>query len=747
MDIKIGTQARKIPLPPIVQSIRQQSKRQLANLLEVLFSNTDDALFELADRSQTDQHQEMYFDSMRVIRLNRKKIADLFLDNFSSGFEEVFQTTPVTQTEQSNGSNPEIDIEEDYALLDQDELEMTVAVSGIVSKVTSLYSLPVMNLTKRLDSLAKAQPISERNNPLGPQALSNSFADSLNELDVGIKIRIILMKLFERFVMEQLGELYELANKALIDAGVLADLKNQSRSPAHSRSQRSTSTTSQANGESGEPTAAHVGTAVSHQGGEGSNAIDFEIVQRLLAAAPGSIGTTGSTTVDSVQLPALPSQELVSVLSKLQVESQQGEIDLSQPAPKADLKALVLAQASAAGNGGKSIARADDDTVNFIGMLFDYILNDRNLAIPMKALIGRLQIPIVKLAILDKSFFSKVTHPARMLLNELSSAGIGWSSAQELKRDALYDKIEAVVLRILNEFTDNPDLFDELLVDLRAFVSKDSKRSILIEQRVKESEAGKARTHSAKLSVQNVINQKACGLRVPSEAGRFISEVWSKVLVLCCVRHGESSKEWQDAITSLDNLLWVLQPLSSSDDIARRSQVLPELDAHIRQEMASIGSTEEDTSTFVDWLNQHVAQLSEDDLAYTEDDEAASSAFENVEVIEEIVLTSSETEEPVEQVAPEFLSCLNQINEGTWVEIKEENSILRCKLATVTQPGNIHVFVNRRGMKVLERNRIQLATLLREEKLKIIDESQVFDRALQNVIGSLRKMQRDRQPD
>jgi len=66
---------QRATLPPIVHTIRQQSKKQLNDLLQNLFNSTDDALFELADRSQSDQHQEMYFDSMRMIRLHRKTLA------------------------------------------------------------------------------------------------------------------------------------------------------------------------------------------------------------------------------------------------------------------------------------------------------------------------------------------------------------------------------------------------------------------------------------------------------------------------------------------------------------------------------------------------------------------------------------------------------------------------------------------------------------------------------------------------
>jgi hypothetical protein len=65
-----------------------------------------------------------------------------------------------------------------------------------------------------------------------------------------------------------------------------------------------------------------------------------------------------------------------------------------------------------------------------------------------------------------------------------------------------------------------------------------------------------------------------------------------------------------------------------------------------------------------------------------------------------------------------------------------------CKLAAIVQPGSKYIFVNRRGMKVAERSRMALAVELKRKSITILDESQVFDRALEAVIGNLRQLHR-----
>ena len=254
------------------------------------------------------------------------------------------------------------------------------------------------------------------------------------------------------------------------------------------------------------------------------------------------------------------------MLGVVQGSTSSEPIDLEQPIQPLDLQQLIQSTTASLqdldgkeGAAGTSKALEPDsaDVVDLVRMLFDYILNDRNLAIPMKALIGRLQIPILKVALLDNSFFAQTSHPARQLLNELSSAGIGWSTANELKRDETYNKIESIVLRVMNGFSEDLNLFSNLIAELRHFVNKEKKKRNHVEQRVKETEQGKARTTQAKQTVQNLINQKACGLRLPSDSGHFVSDAWSKVLVYIFITQGHESQAWLDAAATLDDLLWV----------------------------------------------------------------------------------------------------------------------------------------------------------------------------------------------
>ena len=82
---------------------------------------------------------------------------------------------------------------------------------------------------------------------------------------------------------------------------------------------------------------------------------------------------------------------------------------------------------------------------------------------------------------------------------------------------------------------------------------------------------------------------------------------------------------------------------------------------------------------------------------------------------------------------------------GSWVNINETpekgpESAVRCKLAAYIKSADRMIFVNRSGIKVSEHSMLGLAYAFKQKSITVIDDALLFDKALENVIGSLRKV-------
>lgn len=716
-------------LPVIVLQVRDKAAQQLKHGLQALFDNADDTLFEMADRAQNNVDQNTFFEAMRDLRLKRKSIERVFLEKFFEAFVSL------AQSDIAQMSFPQAVLCDPVVQIPNDELEKAVALEAMVAKALSRDGLALGQLTARL-SVLLGKPLDDRHNPMGPAMLCEYFLEAGRDLGVEIRVKLIILKLFEKYVLSDGDQLYAEANQLLSATGVLPELK-----PAPAR-------------RAYDQVAISAGTAQSDPGTVRSSSAQIdESVQEVFAALQELLfhvrGSVAPILEASAQTQPVSTRDLLRLLSHLQQyvpgPSAQDDFDLRNQLEQ------LLTRVSVKSGKSRVVGVADEDVINLIAMLFEFILDDHNLPDSLKALIGRLQIPMLKVAMLDKSFFSRASHPARRLLNEIAAAALGWGECDDHQRDSLYLRIEQVVQRLLNDFADDPAIFSELLADFLAFTGDERRRSELLEQRTRDAEEGRARTHLARQHVEQALNQRLLGKVLPQVVVGFLQEAWSTVLLLTCLKHGEQSVEWQTGLQTMDDLIWSVQRHEDADAGLHLLTLVPGLLKALREGLSSAAFDPFATREFFSQLQALHLQVFQS-LAAQELEQSTAIAGNDdlamVEVVQKIVLRTADeglVEMPPVRLAADDAGLLqvNQLRLGCWVEFQEdEENTLRCKLAAIIQPSGKYIFVNRTGMKVLERSRSSLALEFRSGAVRKLDDTLLFDRALESVLGNLRELNR-----
>jgi hypothetical protein len=110
-------------------------------------------------------------------------------------------------------------------------------------------------------------------------------------------------------------------------------------------------------------------------------------------------------------------------------------------------------------------------TIDIVAMLFDYVFEDDHIPASVKALLGRLQIPTLKVALLDKSFFSSKSHPARRLIDLLAEISIGLDDT-DARGGATLALVENVVDHILENFDTDLKLFESMVARVEKFIEE-----------------------------------------------------------------------------------------------------------------------------------------------------------------------------------------------------------------------------------------------------------------------------------
>lgn len=789
-------------LPAAIHTLRDKARQQLQIFLRELFDKVDDAMFELADKANNNHDQNIFFDSMREVRIRRRAMETAFFRSIDIRFAQLLDAAAYRDENQTGDKNISLD---DLSLVKNDELEEMVAVDGMINKANEQFAESIQHLTLRIDHLVPTK-VYQKNNPLGVDVICNAFTDATKILSVDVKAKLVLFKLFDNIVMTKLGKLFDVLNQTLVDANILPSLKESLRP------RKSTHVPSSGKGQFGQGISAGFNVGGTADGfvqnyDEHTNQVLHQL-RNLLGA---------NRTGPAVSLPGeeVATKDLIKILSLAQQQNT-----LSAPVAPVNLRSLLTDLLRNETQTAASINQVDDDVINLVSMMFEFILDDRNLAAPMKALIGRLQIPMVKVAIADKTFFSKGGHPARRLLNEMAMACLGWQESNEenQRKDGLYNKMEETVRTVLTDFDTDMSIFERLLVDFRSFLDKEKRRAQILEQRTIDAEDGKAKSERARAQVDGELNRICAGKELPLAVTKLLREAWANVMFITSLKQGVDSNEWRNASATAQQLVWSVTAPMDKDNRQLLLKLVPELLQKLRTGLESISfSPFETTNLFKQLEVVHLARLRGEvkptveatpsaaaleakasELAQKNADmkaallaaqrnaamQVVSSAVQSeagqstpavtsapagelFKVVDELqtpaeelakgeadsatqvsgddssltgVTNSGETITESVQIDPQHLSLVGNITQGTWFEMQGDGGEkYRCRLAAIIRSVGKYIFVNRSGMKVAEESRESLALALQTKRLTILDDGMLFDRALEAVIGTLRE--------
>jgi hypothetical protein len=717
------------PVPAEVTRIRDTVVAGLGDLLQGAFDAVDDSLFELANNARSNNEQNRYFEAMREIRIKRKGVERHFQNTVAQYFATPPHTGPLQEEQLSKQASADT-----LALVGNDDLEEQVALNAMITKAKAHFQGPLLQLQTRFSQVYPEATDESPVNPMAPEHLCSAFTEAIQALEIQIRERLILLKQFDRYVVSNLGMLLDEANRILIQAGIIPNFRY------HGKSGQQHEASSPQSAEAPKQESAPDASAAERAGQAASSSAVFEQIRQMLALQRANAGIPPRASDPNVRV--VGDSELASLLNSLPLSApRQDQDNLSAGEPvSVDLRQLVqqLLSQTDTGDGRKpALNEVDEDLINLVSMLFEFILDDYNLSAPVQVLISRLQIPILKVVIRDKSFFSQATHPARRLLNSLARAGIGWSSSDEKTKDKLYGQIHNIVQRILNEFDGDVSLFETLNQEFEQFLERENRKASLVEQRTRESERGRIKSQTAQQTVDNLLKQKVSRYKLPESIHDILMNGWSRVMFLAYLRD-DVEHRWNATVKVVDDLIWCLHPHQEDDERDQWVRVVPGLLKSLRSGLEEVSYNSSRLDEMMGQLKHQLAEAFRTNAAIEAlQDSPEEPAEEEIATVHQ---TAVERQQELEDAAiSEYVAQIDGIEIGNWVEFRLVNGAnFRCKLSAIIDEADCFVFVNRMGLKVIEKTRFELAHEMRRGRLTLLEQGALIDRALDAVVGTLR---------
>lgn len=785
----------------LVLKLEKSIRPLLADALGAMFENADDVFYRYVEKDSALEASQ-HFDAMRELRLKRETIQKRFFKELHKLFAEVCglnSERDTSQTTEDQLSPVALDpfAESSLGLLSDDVIEEEVAIKSMTSKIHNRNREWILHYSRYLNSLLRLEGQSCL--PLTPKHLAESFASACACLEFEVKTKLLVYKLYEKFVLAHTEVFIKQAVIFLKNDGVVPDgYKAKSGASAASKKTRPSTAKKQKATAAKSDGEASTGR-VARGGWRGletpSSRKEFLKIRKMLRCQPAFSGDAiqrqtrklvrknpGWIILPAGYAPKISEQMLFRILSDLQRRELQG-----QETGACDYESVFArinqGQRQTSPGESFSVAEIDDDTIRLVSLLFEFLFDNDSFAKPVRTLLQKLQLPILKLAFCDKSFFSSGDHPARLFLNKLTLIGAGVQSSGLAAKDPYFCKLEQAVNKILAEFDRGIDVFAECHKDLARFHDQERSKQERLERRAVLAEENKSKVELLQADIQTLLQDKAAAFSLPVELEAFILEGWSRVLMLAGLRHSNQSEEWQNHVASIDSLLDTLKEKQP------QAHTLEDLMLRLESALLEVGFYQYEVDSWINEIRRYAADpcfeliSKKADLQFgaTVDEQLEKTRKHGIEadiqsidqmlgvmssgqpmpdeaelselaLQEETALESKDVgaivriADPVHEEfsAEAFLNAENTVNAlkiGSWVVLGSTDSEpARCRLAAIVKPAQKYIFVSQIGVKLKEMYREQLIDSVLDGHLVPIAVESMFDRALQSVIGTSRQL-------
>ena len=371
---------------------------------------------------------------------------------------------------------------------------------------------------------------------------------------------------------------------------------------------------------------------------------------------------------------------------------------------------------------------ADAISVDVIGLLFDYIFRDPTIPESTRALFGRLQVPIVKAALLDRAFFADKKHPARMLLDHLAEAAVG--AAHD---DAYRAEFEAIARKAIDQVCADFDIdvtvFREADRSLQAFSEQERQHSATaLEGEVAEALHAEE-DEEDRAVVRALLRDRLAGLDIPFEVRSFIETIWADYLAGLRREHGVDSPPWNAALVTLDDMLWSIAAKERTSQKARLSKMIPSLIGGLRAGCRYVNVPPERSKAFFEALYElHMAAIKPAPAAPTP--LPADSGADETDADEALGAT------PLPQV--NVHDYVGEMVVGTWVRFERAEGVIDARLTWVSPLRAKYIFTSRSRSHAFILTPEELAWQLGSGTARLVAEPvPLWDRAVSSALDIL----------
>jgi hypothetical protein len=563
----------------LLMKCRDVASAQLDDALSAMLAKADETLAERITKTQDRDQQKRLQDAREVVRTKGADLEQQFHQRFLGEFQNRSN-----KARQTSGAFADADLSSmELSLMADEDLAETLKFNELAAKLRQKCEDEINALDQRVGVLLGDADLEPEANPLSPNAICDAYKHACQSAIEGLEMRAVLVELFEALVMDAVRPAYEALNDLLVQNSILPKIRYGAPKKDQKKKKK--------------------------KDGDAEDEADsqdiFAMLQKL-ASSQGS-GPGGGSGVGGA--PLIQGTELLNSLTQLQLDGL-AALGAGATLPTGPITGTtnVLHELKSS-QVGAAMGQVDAMTLDVVAMLFDQLFDDPKIPLGAKGLIGRMQIPVLKVAIADKTFFQKKDHPVRHLLDTLGEIAIRLP-ADFNTGSALFGHLETIIQGLVTEYKDDIEVFNIVREQLVELMKREDERianeARAASERVLQEEA----LAVAKDAAQAEMSTRVQAASLPGPVIEFLVEHWLRLMMLIHVRRGVESEPWKRSLEVMDQLIWSVQPKEGAEERRKLATSVPALLKGLSAGLAAAGIGDEVRDAFfADLMRFHTAIL------------------------------------------------------------------------------------------------------------------------------------------
>ena len=555
------------PFDAILEKSRELLSERVGDAIAGMFDRAEATFTELAEKTQDAEAQAALMAGRDFAGRQREAIQSEFQERYLKAFQKRVRKVKrgLNRTIAGDATGAfEIELE----LVDDKDLEETLRFNKLATRIRQHCDEGLGALDQRAAVMLGDGNLQSEDNPFGTLLMCEAFKQACREVETDAQVRATVMHLFDEQMLDDLSSGYDDVNELLVENSILPKIRYTVVK---------------------KPRGAKKGESADDGPEESANPAEPALPSDLFGALQKLMGGTtmpGAAGMGVGGVPMVQGAELLGSLTQVQMANLAAMASGAMVPASAGVTNVLhdLKQSPV----GQSMGQMDAMTLNVVSMLFDQLFDDPKVPAGVKALAARLQIPILKVAIADKTLFSDKAHPAREHLDILGDFAATLPQDFDEKHP-LYPRLEPIELEIVEKFVDKVDVFVAANEKLRVLAAEEEKRAAEATQveskRLEQLENLSAGRSAAQEEIRARLREHHPGQAVRD----FLVQQWIKVLLVVHAQGGKEGPAWAQAIGTMDQLLWSVEPKPTTADQRKLSSQVPALLKALTNGLNSVG--------------------------------------------------------------------------------------------------------------------------------------------------------------